>query len=253
MSSTNSAYVYAGKSLALFVVCMGLNAYERPSFANDRIQTPAALQREAVTVGDGDGSSFEQAIMIHAAKPQTAALTPSLNEETPEWRRRIKSQDVESIESAETLAVAFNSAKLAAGPRGAGEADDTKDLSTAIACLKPQDLPFKEKDLLGYWRCRSIQASDLLVIAYPLFKCRFIQKDGKLFFEKTTGSQRRSGYLYPSAGDHMVFLGSLTMNDDANSGEYTNTVGVLVRKASDRFLLVLDATQKGYEIYEIVK
>jgi hypothetical protein len=51
----------------------------------------------------------------------------------------------------------------------------------------------------------------------------------------------------------MIFLGSLTMNDDANSGEYTNTVGVLVRKASDRFLLVLDATQKGYEIYEIVK
>jgi hypothetical protein len=41
-------------------------------------------------------------------------------------------------------------------------------------------------------------------------------------------SQRRSGYLYPSAGDHMVFLGSLTMNDDVNSGEYTDTVGALV-------------------------
>ena len=184
---------------------------------------------------------------------KATGVSPSLNEETPEWRRRIKPQHVESVESAETLAVAFNSARLAAGPRGAGEVDDTKHLSTAIACLKPQDRPFKEKDLLGNWRCRSIQASDLLVIVYPFFNCRFIRKDGKLFFEKTTGSQRRSGYLYPSAGDHMVFLGSLTMNDDVNSGEYTDTAGVLVRKGSDRFLLILDATQKGYELYEIVK
>jgi hypothetical protein len=149
MSSTNSAYVYAGKSLALFVVCMGLNAYERPSFANDRIQTPAALQREAVTVGDGDGSSFEQAIMIHAAKPQTAALTPSLNEETPEWRRRIKSQDVESIESAETLAVAFNSAKLAAGPRGAGEADDTRIFRLRLHVLSRKTCLLKKRIFLG--------------------------------------------------------------------------------------------------------
>jgi hypothetical protein len=51
----------------------------------------------------------------------------------------------------------------------------------------------------------------------------------------------------------MVFLGSATMNDDVNSGEYINTAGVLVRKASNRFLLILDATRQGYEIYEIVK
>jgi len=180
-------------------------------------------------------------------------VSPSLNEETPEWRRRIKPQHVESVESAETLAVAFNSERLAAGPRGAGEVDDTKHLSTAIACLKPQDRPFKEKDLLGKWRCRSIQANSRIIVVYSFFDCRFIRKNGKLFFEKTTGSQRRSGYLYPSTGDHMVFLGTLTMNDDANSGEYTDTVGVLVRKASDRFLIILDATPEGYQLYEIVK
>jgi hypothetical protein len=51
----------------------------------------------------------------------------------------------------------------------------------------------------------------------------------------------------------MVFLGSLTMNDDPNTGEYTDTAGVLVKKARNRFLLILDSTQEGYEIYEIVK
>jgi hypothetical protein len=176
-----------------------------------------------------------------------------LNEETPEWRRHIKLQHVESVEAAETLAVAFNSARSAAGPSGTGEQDDTKDLSVAIELLKPQDRPFKEKDLLGNWRCRTILANNRIVVVYPFFNCRFIRKDGKLFFQKTSGSQRRSGYIYPSTDDHMVFLGSLTVNDDVNSGEYTDTVGVLVRKASDRFLLILDATPEGYEIYEIVK
>src|SRR5438552_10551458 len=40
---------------------------------------------------------------------KATGASPSLNEETPEWRRRIKPQHVESVESAETLAIAFNS------------------------------------------------------------------------------------------------------------------------------------------------
>jgi WD40 repeat protein len=184
------------------------------------------------------------------------AHVPSAGQQPMEWRKQIKPQHIESVESAEALAVGFNSdrlAALAAGPAGPGEEDATKDLPTAIELLKPQDRPFKEKDLLGMWHCRSIQADGFRVTVYPSFNCRFIRKDRRLFFEKTNGSQRRSGYLYPNAGDHMVFLGSLTMNDDVNSGEYTNTVGVLVRKASNRLLLILDATGQGYEIYEIVK
>ena len=184
---------------------------------------------------------------------ESVGQSSSSSEETPEWRRLIKPQHLDSVESAETKAVAYNSARLAAGRGEAGDFDDSKHLSTANDCLKQQNRPFKEKDLLGKWRCRSIQASNLIVIAYPFFECRFITKNGKLFFEKNTGSQRRAGYLYPSTRDQMVFLGSLTMNDDRNAGEYTDTVGVLVRKASNRFLLILDSTQVGYEIYEILK
>jgi hypothetical protein len=183
----------------------------------------------------------------------TVSPSPSSNEETPEWRQRIKPEHVKSIDSAEATAVAFNSARLAAGQGEAGPAEEAKWLSTAIETLKPQNRRFKEKDLLGKWRCRSIQANERLVIVYPFFDCRITRKNGKLFFEKTTGSQRRSGYLYPDADGHMVFLGTKTMNDDTNSGEYTDTVGVLVRKSNGHFLLILDATQDGYEIYEIQK
>jgi len=188
-----------------------------------------------------------------ADQSSSVGQSSSSNEETPEWRRLIKPQHLDNVESAETRAVAYNSARLAAGPGETGNALDRKYLLTAIQCLSGQNRAFKAKDLLGKWRCRSIQASNLIVIAYPFFECRFTTKNGRLYFEKTTGSQRRSGYLYPNTRDQMVFLGSLTMNDDRNAGEYTDTVGVLVRKASNRFLLILDSTQEGYEIYEILK
>lgn len=169
----------------------------------------------------------------------------------PEWRRRIRPEHVQSIEDAEKWAVAANTlvASLARV--------DAKDFSIAVQLFKPQNRPFQQKDLLGTWQCRSVQVvEDLGVFPYPAFKCRFVQKDEKLFFEKNTGSQRRPGFLYPSASDQMVFLGTVSMNDDHNSGDYTDTVGVLVRKeskTSNRYVLILDATPKGYEAYEIFK
>jgi hypothetical protein len=37
-------------------------------------RTPAALQREEVTIAGGDGSSFDKAIIVHAANLQKAFL-----------------------------------------------------------------------------------------------------------------------------------------------------------------------------------
>src|SRR5262249_7613605 len=108
--------------------------------------------------------SLPAASLTTKAEEQGASVNPSSssNEGTPEWRRRIKPEHVKSIESAEATAVAFNSARLAAEPREPGRVDESKWLSTAIETLKPQNRPFKEKDLLGKWRCRNIQASELL-------------------------------------------------------------------------------------------
>jgi hypothetical protein len=191
---------------------------------------------------------------VTAAEQQVASANKDVlrQELVPEWRMRIKPKHVESVESAETLPLAVNANFTKNVPSDLTQ-EDLKDLPTAVALFKPQNLPFVDKDLIGSWRCRSILVDDLGVFTYPFFSCRFVQKKGQVFFEKTSGSQRRSGHLYRASGDHMVFLGSLTMNDDVNSGEYTDTVGVLVRKASKRFLLILDADPKGYEVYEIVK
>ena len=49
------------------VVCVFLIAVETPSFATDTNRAAAAVQRrEGVTIGGGDGSSFDTAIIVHA-------------------------------------------------------------------------------------------------------------------------------------------------------------------------------------------
>ncbi len=80
--------------------------------------------------------------------------------------------------------------------------------------LESQPKTIDADAILGDWKVRSIQGSDSAIYAYPFFKARITQKDGRIFFEKTTGSQRRSGYLYRYLSDTWVFLGGKTVNDD---------------------------------------
>ena len=73
MSSAIAAHAYAVR-LRLFIACICLIACETPSFPADADRAAAVLQREGVTIGGGDGSSFEKAIIVHAANPQMAVL-----------------------------------------------------------------------------------------------------------------------------------------------------------------------------------
>jgi hypothetical protein len=46
------------------MICVFLIAVERPSFATDADQAAAVLKGEGVTIGGGDGSSFDKAIIV---------------------------------------------------------------------------------------------------------------------------------------------------------------------------------------------
>jgi len=66
--------VYAVR-LRVFIFCICLIACESPSFAADTDRAAGVLQRElGVTIGGGDGSSFEKAIIVHAPNVETAIL-----------------------------------------------------------------------------------------------------------------------------------------------------------------------------------
>jgi hypothetical protein len=62
--------------------------------------------------------------------------------------------------------------------------------------------------LTGTWKCRTMKLGGLTpAIVYGWFTCRISERDGELFFEKLSGSQRTTGTLYPDAGGY-VYLGA---------------------------------------------
>lgn len=112
------------------------------------------------------------------------------------------------------------------------------------------------EDMIGFRRVRSIQidARDG-IFSYPYFNCRFKKADGKVFFEKTTGSQRKSGYVYQNSPESLVFLGGWSVNDDPQTGYgSTNSVVGKVYKIGPRKAIMIFPTEEDrVEIYELTK
>lgn len=145
------------------------------------------------------------------------------------------------------------------------EAPGREEIAKVRELVGGEALPVGRKELVGDWRCRSIQASEHGIFSYPYFKCRIAEDPEGLLFHKISGSQRRSGYLFEDGGRRFVFLGGQHVNDDpaqlysatlgVDDGEdvESDTVGVLRKKGAGRFVMILDAGPSRYEIYELVK
>ncbi len=122
--------------------------------------------------------------------------------------------------------------------------------------LNAKTYPITPKDMIGFRRVRSIQidARDG-IFSYPYFNCRFKKADGKVFFEKTTGSQRKSGYVYQNSPESLVFLGGWSVNDDPQTGYgSTNSVVGKVYKIGPRKAIMIFPTEEDrVEIYELTK
>lgn len=122
--------------------------------------------------------------------------------------------------------------------------------------MSAKTYPITPKDMIGFRRVRSIQidARDG-IFSYPYFNCRFKKADGKVFFEKTTGSQRKSGYVYQNSPESLVFLGGWSVNDDPQTGYgSTNSVVGKVYKIGPRKAIMIFPTEEDrVEIYELTK
>ncbi len=103
----------------------------------------------------------------------------------------------------------------------------------------------------GVYDCRTIKIGrqwpeGLAMVAYPRFSCRIGVQDGQPSLVKLTGSQRPSGQLFPDAGRHLVFLGTLQLGDERQSRAYgmdreRDMAGRLERIGEARWRLVLPA------------
>ncbi|MDE2133061.1 MAG: DUF4893 domain-containing protein [Alphaproteobacteria bacterium] len=91
--------------------------------------------------------------------------------------------------------------------RGASAAD----LAAIHSLLDAQPV---SGSLAGNWRCRTIKLGGLTPdVIYTWFRCRISERDGALFFEKLSGTQRMSGFLYPQDGD-FVYLGASSVKGE---------------------------------------
>ena len=122
--------------------------------------------------------------------------------------------------------------------------------------LNAKTHPITPKDIIGFRRVRSIQI-DVRdgIFSYPYFNCRFKEADGKVFFEKTTGSQRKSGYVYQNSPESLVFLGGWSVNDDPQTGyDSTNSaVGKVYKIGPRKAIMIFPTEEDRVEIYELTK
>ncbi|MGF1656236.1 MAG: DUF4893 domain-containing protein [Verrucomicrobiales bacterium] len=141
---------------------------------------------------------------------------------------------------------------------------DVQELPFLRSLIEKPAAPLPES-ITGDWQVRSIQVDQGFIVAYPWFKARIVEhpESGRLFFEKMTGSQRKSGFLDPSlVKDELVFLGGATVNEDpqieysgwsqADQRKDSDTAGVLFALEVGRLVMVLDARDPGsWEVYEL--
>lgn len=189
-----------------------------------------------------------------------------------DWRTQVLPTD-------RAAAQADAQAALARIPSAAGMPDYLGDdlheaslrgIVLAHALLQRARTPQPLGDVSGAWKVRSVQASGDSVYDYPFFSARIDRAACGFDFSKTTGSQRRSGRLYPDAGDAraLAFLGTSTVNDN-RTGDYgpgnpptgtavgsegdapVNSAGRLLRIGADELLMILDLDDSGFELYHL--
>lgn len=176
-----------------------------------------------------------------------------------DWKELARSEDRGRV------AMKFDDAYRRIGSlRGEGLDQASKD--AALELLRRAEAPAAPGSITGRWKIRSLQFTDHpgtydFGYAYPFFQARIDKADSQrgcgLTFAKTSGSQRRSGNLYPMGHDPqtLAFLGAKTVNDEG-PGQYdprtanpANTAGRLVRLDEDELLMMLDYDGRGFELY----
>ncbi len=174
----------------------------------------------------------------------------------PAWQRVAWDAHQESIQLAREIAIELLD-------RMQGQYVNAKAREELKALLGASAQAIEAHALAGRWRVRSLQASAEALFAYPYFNAEFQVDGDTLLFRKTSGSQRRSGRLYPYGDDRSwVFVGTATVNDEPEKTysrldarplpEPFDSVGRLWILSADHAYFILDAEHGlHFEVYEL--
>ncbi|MCM1078065.1 MAG: DUF4893 domain-containing protein [Bacteroidales bacterium] len=121
--------------------------------------------------------------------------------------------------------------------------------------LTGKELPLSPEELKEYRRVRSVQVNNMGIFSYPYFPCRFRDKDGRIFFEKLRGSQRKSGFVYDNKPAAKLFLGGWSVNDEPQTvyGSNNSEAGMVYKTEDGKLIMLFVTPGRAFEIYELGK
>ncbi len=177
--------------------------------------------------------------------PGTAAPSPSPGEQGggDDWRAVAAPADASLLGR---LDQAWSLARAEAEARGF--ADEVESLGVLVDPNAGQAGRLQPPP--GDYRCRTVklgarEARGLAYVAYPAFRCRVeLTPGGDLILEKTTGSQRTRGLLYPDTDRRLVYVGAQAWGDETGFPAYgaqaeRDQLGVFERIGPQRWRLVI--------------
>lgn len=175
-------------------------------------------------------------------------------QQSQDWRGLLTQHDRGRLE-----AQATDRATIVAQARENGS---VPDIRTMLRVMDPAPLPIVREDLVGDWRCRSIQiGGDPFVTPYGFFNCQIESTINGLVIHKTSGSQRFFGRLFQDGARSMIYLGAQYLPIDGTPpGVYgadpqKDQVGRLYRMSRTELRLEMPRPQAGgdYEVIHLVR
>lgn len=105
---------------------------------------------------------------------------------------------------------------------------------------------FSGLDMTGNWRCRTTKLGGILpLVTYAWFKCRVTDDGSGWALAKLTGSQRTTGRFYDDGDKRLIYLGSMSVNEEKpkpyGSGPETDQVGYAFRTGAQEWRIELPA------------
>jgi len=86
--------------------------------------------------------------------------------------------------------------------------DSKGDFGAIREALEPQGYTVPARALVGNWQCRNMKMGGVnAFIVYRWFNCSIRAVNGGLFFQKSDGTLRTQGFLYPESGA-WIYLGA---------------------------------------------
>jgi hypothetical protein len=193
------------------------------------------------------GATAACAPVLRPVPPQPIAMILAPPAEAS-WRDSATPEDVVLIDG---LAAAWTRAVAAAGRRA------RPMIAAERALLKPAGALDHPQLSPGSYTCRAVRLDTTGARAFPPQFCFIMgEKDGRLSFNKQTGSDLPNGWLFADSATRYVFLGAQQRRAGENSLGYrtdrsADRVGVIERIAPFRWRLVMPRRDGSFWVYEL--